>query len=134
MPNAAEIIRDMLEDVGIEHQYNKEKNEVSFKINDMCEVEVHKHAYVKGYGIRTKCKIEKNKKIISSASFIDRLFATKDKDHFYLYGMSSDAALNAGMIETTVPSKKEPKESGKFYIKCEEGFGYECEVEKSKFQ
>jgi len=132
MSNAAEIIRDMLKDVGIDHKFDEEENKVSFKINNSCEVEVHKHAYVAGYGIRTRCILGENKKIDSSASFINRLMVTKDKDRFYLYGMSNDAALNAGIIETKIPAKKEPKESGQFYIKCEEGFGYECKVEKSK--
>lgn len=132
MPNAAEIIRDMLNDSDIENQFDEKEKSVKFKIDNICEVDVHKHAYVAGYGIKTKCSTGKNKKVDSSASFIDRFVVSKDKDRFYLYGISKDAALNAGMVETVVIPKKEPKDSGRFYIKCEKEYGYECEIEKSK--
>lgn len=131
MTTATELLRDLLKGANIDHQFDEKENKVSFKIDDTCKVEVHKHMYVNGYGIGTRCDIGKNKMVDSSASFIDRLMVIKDKDYFYLYGISNDSALNAGKIETKIPIKTEPKDTGKFYIKCDKEFGYDCKIEKS---
>jgi hypothetical protein len=130
MQNATCIIKDVLKDVGIEHQYNEKEKKVSFKVGDMCKVEIHKYPYGSGYGINTVCPMGNNTRLNSVADFVDTIRISKDNKKFELYATSSDNTLGAGKIDIIVPVQKVPKSSGKYEIDCTRGNGNDCNISR----
>lgn len=136
MARAENIIKGFLDKAGIENTFDDKEQEVKFEVGG-CKIGVHKHKYVKGYAISTKCVLEKGthefqqpKQLVESrAEFIDGFIVALEDDMFMLHGMSGDHALNAGTIDVVTKTNKKLDETGKWYIECE---GYNgCTAKKS---
>lgn len=128
MTNATDIIKDMLTDVGLEHQYNAKKKKVSIDIGNMCKVEIHKYPYGSGYGINTMCSKDNDVKLNSVADFVDIIRISNSNKKFELYATSNDRTLGAGKIDIRIPIKIEPKIPGKYEIDCTSGDGNDCNI------
>ncbi len=130
MPNATNIIKDVLKDVGIQYRFNEEEKKISFDIGDMCKAEIHKYRYGSGYGINTTCSIKNNIRLNSATDFVDTIRISNDNKKFELYATSSDKTLGAGKVDITIPIKIAPKRVGKYEIDCTRENGDGCRIDK----